>query len=63
MSIMGVPFNISKCLTNKILRFISSTSTIDRPIGFGLTGEQILKTPISLSPCGGILLKKLSVNF
>ncbi len=63
MSKMGVPSNISICLTVKIFLLIPTTLTIDKPIGFGLTGEHMLKTPISLSPWGGILRKKFFVNF
>ena len=46
---MGVPSNISILLTFIILSFTSRTSNTESPIGLGLIGEHVLKTPVGFS--------------
>ncbi len=39
-----------------------NTSTTDMPIGFGRTGEHVLKTPRGWSRVGGVWVRCASVN-
>jgi hypothetical protein len=51
MSSMGVPSSMSSLLTSMFAPLVASTSSTEIPIGLGLTGEQMLNTPISLPLC------------
>ena len=48
MSSTGVPSSMSRRLTSMLAPRTPSTSNTDIPIGLGLTGEQMLNTPVSL---------------
>jgi len=42
--------------------WMSRTFRTDIPMGLGLMGEQMLKTPIFLLRCGGVWLRYCEVN-
>ncbi len=53
MSKTGVPSNMSRPLTfNTFFSLFKRVST-ERPMGFGLTGEQVLNTPVKSFQVGG----------
>ncbi len=47
---MSIPFTLI------ILPFTSRTSSTDKPIGLGLIGEQVLKTPVGSLLVGGVCI-------
>ena len=48
---------MSRPFTFKMFFFIPSTSNTDIPMGFGLTGEQMLKTPSGFLRWGGVCVR------